>query len=183
MKKFILAFFFISSTFDLLFAESIQEIRSNISLSLVHTWYKDVKLTDNPAVDHDPTLDLELSYRLFKIFNSSLFLAMSPTNQIMGAGIGFRIDLPGFFFIAGQYWDLFRKGKNYPINTSFYMNTLYNEVMDVNNERIKAISSRFGLTCEVFIFNKSFSFVLDGSLYTLQGNSFASAAAGLNFPF
>jgi hypothetical protein len=25
--------------------------------------------------------------------------------------------------------------------------------------------------------------VLDGSLYTLQGNSFASAAAGLNFPF
>lgn len=155
--------------------------KSFLTLAALYSSYKDLSLgRETSERKLEEGLDVELGIRIFRSFS---FLAVGTTTEDrsrQGYGAGVRIDLPGvFFFGAGERMPA---AKNYPVNTSAYFHSLLTET-DNGTVQKRTVASRYGLSLEIFLFNPAVYLVLDGSIYNLEGNAFATSAIGLGAEF
>ncbi len=102
--------------------------------------------------------------------------------SLQGYGLGFRVDLPGFFLIGATDSQLRRKSKAYPVNSSIFMQSISTQY-EQGTAVTKTIASRYGLTVEIFPFQTLMYFSLEAGVYNFAGNSFAMTGAGLGLQF
>lgn len=180
--------FSIAASLTLLFfstpAQSkIGRFESHFVLSTQYSVFKDLQLSDGEATDLTSSLDLEASFKVFRSFYLSAVATKSTDESRQGYGLGARIDLPGFFFFGASRGAFRARAKQYPFNTSAYIQSVLIENAQENGNIRRSIASRYGFTLEIFLFNDITYLQIDGSLFSLEGNSFLTYGAGLGFEF
>lgn len=127
---------------------------------------------------------VEAGVRAMNIFCLSLIgqKGEENANDIQGYGLGLRVDLPGFFLIGGTDQHFRRRAKGYPFNTSLFMQSIKTRYMQGAAET-NTITSRYGLTVEVFPFQTMVYITLEAGIYNFAGNSFANSGVGLGLQF
>ena len=162
----------------------------NFSFDTYYTSYQNVSIHNNVSLNLPPSLDFDFGYRTYKIFSfhahASHFFAPQSADQIQSKitqyGLGFKVDLPGFFFIGADSEDMLNNQKQYPVCTSAFFD-LIKTTTTMNGVLENGFSHRAGLTMDFFLFNESVYLTLRGGAFTFLGDTYSFYSAGLGAIF
>lgn len=94
-------------------------------------------------------------------------------------GIGFKVDLPGFFLISPRRRELNRQKKKRGLNTSFYWKSY---IVSRQNQSESFIGNKFGFSADTFL-SENYFLNFDIGLYSDDGNQFFNYGMGLGYEF
>ncbi|MBT4763102.1 MAG: hypothetical protein HOO06_15525 [Bdellovibrionaceae bacterium] len=169
-----------------------KEDKVAISLSSLYTTYNDITISNaatstsgTDAIVLEPTVDVEVGLRMFGPYNFILGVGQSIDQLRSSFGAGIRVDLPGFFFFGSQASDLGKHKRKYPVNTSgFFISSLTTiKAASTATTSTAAVSNRWGISMEIFLFNRLTYLITQISFYSVQGNSYTSPIVGLGVNF
>lgn len=127
---------------------------------------------------------VEFGMRLKNIFSLGLLGLQSTDHTLSGWGLGFRVDVPGFFLWNAKDADFSRIGKKYPVNTSLYGFAVPTSYFDSDGNLIaKGLGMKFGFEVDIFLLNRFTYMSLSAAGFNYLGRSYMSGAAGLGFQF
>jgi hypothetical protein len=146
-----------------------------------HHSYSDItssgSSSDRKTLSNDYSLNLDI--RMIRIFILTLHGGQSFDSSRKHAGLGFKVDLPGFFMLGGNINDLIRRKKRKGINTSIHWKTYV--IQDTSQEG-KYVGNRFSFSADIK-FTDSLFLNLDLGLYSHRGDQYLSPTFGLGFEF
>lgn len=153
------------------------------AISTVST-YQDVKLSEGEPATLDTSLDVEIGFRLHSLFSFLLVGSSSVASMRQGYGLGFRIGLPGFFFLGATRKQTYRSRRHYPVNTSMFVTTSsMSWIPDSQEEEETVLASRYGLSLDIFLFQSLTFLTAYGGLYSFGGDTFLNYGGGLGVEF
>ncbi|MCB0390630.1 MAG: hypothetical protein KDD58_05045 [Bdellovibrionales bacterium] len=167
---------------------------SRIAFSAYQSNYQDLSLSsDGSKQELPPSLDVELSFRLYSIFNFSFVASkfMHDEESSIGSlsaerqafGLGMKIDFPGIFFVGASRTFASRNGKNWPVNSFCYGNIQQVSTKNATGEKDQSMVATYGLGFDIFLFNKlAFISALLGG-YQLENNTYLQTGFGLGVAF
>ncbi len=157
--------------------------RAHFSIS--YSNYDDVRLRSGTDVNVNNSIDFEFGIRFRRLFRTFLAASVGEKGLQRELGVGFRVDLPGFFLIDAKIQDFIKKGMQRPINTSFFV--IGNQARFENEQGalvIDSFATRFGLSLSWFPLSKSIVYIRgDLGVYTVGGNSHALYGLGVGMAF
>jgi len=129
-----------------------------------------------------PSADIDLALRLFSKLSLTGTISNTvepdPTDsniaqyRIRTTGGGLKLDLPGFFFLGGEWKELKKPAKNWPVSTFLMADVLNLTLIDVTNaEETSYLAGRYALGLDIFPFT-------DLSHFTLKFSYLSFANAG-----
>ncbi|MGE0527343.1 MAG: hypothetical protein AB7G93_21930 [Bdellovibrionales bacterium] len=157
-----------------------------MSISTLYSQFTDLRATTT-ALPQDlaPTWDVELNIRLRGPYSLAGFIGKSTDNVYENHGGGFRIDIPGFFFIGGNVLrEAARSQRKYPVSTSafgFLMQQTKND--EETGESSRFTGSIMGMSMDVFLFNPYSFLTVQASFFNTQGHAFFSYSYGVGFEY
>lgn len=152
-----------------------------LTFSSTYSFYNDIQLAAGDGLSLSSSLDIEMGVKLRDNY-SLLFAATQSSDGLRsGYGLGFRVDLPGFFFFGRNRRKI--RAKNNPVNTSAYFTSLLTEQTLGSVDPGRSLSTRYGFNIEIFPYNEILYIILDASLYNLNGNTFTTFGLGLGAEF
>jgi hypothetical protein len=163
----------------------------NFSFDTYHSSYNNISVETNVGSLNLPrSLDFDFGYRTFKIFslhlNYSHFFSAENTGQIQSKisqyGFGFKVDLPGFFFLGAESGDMLSNSKNYPVCTSAFIDLIRTSTT-MNGLKQNGFSHRVGLVTDFFLFNEIVYLSLRGGGITFLGDTYTFYSIGLGGVF
>ncbi|MCB0385134.1 MAG: hypothetical protein KDD43_07055 [Bdellovibrionales bacterium] len=164
-------------------SEAASRRKSILNVNSHYTSYSDLKLSGGEEVLLEPSLAVELDFRVSGPFSLILGGSQAVDSLRTDYGLGIRVDVPGFFLLGGSARDLRRAAKNYPVNTSIYYISSVTTVRAANAPDVKSVTGTYGFTIDIFLFNNVAYWTNHISVYTLQGNSFLALGSGLGAQF
>lgn len=179
----------IEMRFSLLFAflltlttASLSQARGGKTFSMYthYNSYTDI-LNDqsNQPRELPEDISLGLDIRLKRIFILMIHGGSALDSSRSYWGLGFKVDLPGFFMLGGNVQEFIRKRKRKGVNTSLYWKAF---VLSETNQMASSVGNRFGFSAD-FLITKDFFLNLDLGLYSDNGNQYFSPSAGLGYEF
>lgn len=157
---------------------------SLLYVSSTYSDYEDLKIAGGDKVTISPTLDVEIGLRFRKMFNFLINAAQTTDHTREEYGLGLKVDLPGFFWMGVGYGDFSREAKNYPVNSSVFLSSQLTTITSVpDDDDNKSLSTKLGITVDIFLFNPLTFLTASAYVYTFNGNSFLGTRAGLGAQF
>ena len=147
--------------------------------SQYHSYTDLVNNSDNPKKELSPDYSINLDIRLIRIFILTIHGGQSFDSQRTFSGLGFKVDLPGFFMFGGDINDLIRRKKRKGINTSIHWKTY---ILNDSNQGDRYVGNRLSFSADMKLTNTLF-LNLDLGLYSHRGDQFLSPSLGLGFEF
>ena len=138
-----------------------------------------VNNSSNEKKELSSDYSLNLDIRLIRIFIITLHGGQSFDGERTFSGLGFKVDLPGFFMFGGNINDLIRRKKRKGINTSIHWKTY---VISDANQGDRYIGNRVSFSADMKLTDSMFM-NLDLGLYSHKGDQFLSPTLGLGFEF
>ncbi len=161
------------------------------SLDVYQSVFQNASLLQQNNQNLPPSIDLEFSWRFYKIFSMRLigssFSEGAGSSYIQGrisqVGLGFKVDLPGFFFLGAKQSDLNRVGKRWPICTSAFLDLVQIQAKYPDGAEVTGISNRFGVVTDAFLFNPRVYLSVRGGGFNYLGDNFTFYSMGLGVIF
>lgn len=143
-----------------------------------HTLTDLVSDPNNPRKDLSGTYGANLNLRFYRTFSLITSYFKAQDSSFSGYGLGFRVDLPGFFWLGGVANDFVRRRKKQSVNT--YLQ--WSKFLIKEGGLDSYVADRIGFGCDVFI--TEFSYLnFEIMSYSHQGNQFMAFGTGLGFEF
>ncbi len=160
--------------------------RRNFSLLATSSNNSDLKTTRRATTTSETmlanTLDLELGIRLHTIFQFIAVGYRSRNGVTSGYGGGFRIDIPGFFWLGGP--ERIRNVRRFhPINSSLYGLLVQTSIKNESGTVDRAVGSEMGFSLDIFLFNPRAFLTGKAGIINVMGNSYMTTGAGLGIEF
>lgn len=161
------------------------------SVDMYQSVFQNVSLLQQNNLNLPPSIDLEISWRFYKTFSMRLigssFSEGAGSGYIQGSisqfGVGFKVDLPGFFFLGAKQSDLSRVGKRWPICTSAFLDLVQIQAKYPDGAEVSGISNRFGVVTDAFLFNPLVYLSVRGGGFNYRGDNFTFYSVGLGAIF
>lgn len=149
-----------------------------ISLDAQYTTFTDIVNTPgNEVLELDPVMNFNLNLRFYRTY--SLTISRGQASTWNYNGVGFRIDLPGVFFLGGTSNDFVRKAKRRGWNSYLTIAKLMAQAEGLEE---KFVCDKVGFGLDAFIF-RGFYLNTELNLFSYQGNQFMSPTVGVGFEF
>ncbi|MCC6138418.1 MAG: hypothetical protein IT287_07275 [Bdellovibrionaceae bacterium] len=149
-----------------------------ISFDIQHTTFNDIVANStNEVLELEPVLNLNVNLRFYRTY--SLTIAHGESGTWSYNGLGFRMDLPGVFFLGGNSNDFVRKAKRSKWNSYMSFAKLMTEA---DGEPEKFVCDRLGFGLDAFIVG-GFYLNTELNLFSYKGNQFLSPTVGVGFEF
>lgn len=145
-----------------------------------YNYYQDITQESTATkVELNDDVSLNLDIRVFRIVLLTFHGGMATDNSRSYGGIGFKVDLPGFFMIGARLDELMRRQKRRGANTSLYFKNYY--ISSENTDR-KILGTKLGFSADFFL-TKQYFLMFDVGLYSHGGNQYFNPAVGLGYEF
>lgn len=155
------------------------------AVTTTYSSYTDIKMSSgSESTTLEPAMDLEIAMRLQSVFQFIVVATQSENSLREAYGAGFRIDLPGFFFLFSSPRQVRYSQKWQPITTSLYGQFFKSSnKATANGIEEDASGADMGFTIDTFLFNPYVYMRLQASVMNQQGNTFSTYTAGLGMEF
>jgi hypothetical protein len=173
-----LSLLLLSSTSYAQYYDGVYSKYRRVSLDVQYMTFNDiVESPGNEILELDSVLNANLNLRLHRIF--SFVLSHGEASSWSYNGAGFRIDLPGVFFLDGSANDFVRKGKRRNWNSYMQFTKL---MATADGLEDSFVCDKMGFGLDAFVAGGLY-LNAEVNLFSYQGNQFFSPVVGLGFEF
>lgn len=150
------------------------------SMEVLYTTYSDiVKNASNPQDELASTISINANIRVYRIFSLMASYGTSVDDEWSYYGLGFKIDLPGFFFIGGLTNDLVHTRKNRGVNSYVSFGKYSATQVGLGDS---FVNDRLSYGLDIFLGGDLYMNI-DLGILSHQGNQFLAPAVGLGYEF
>ncbi len=158
--------------------DNIYSKYQRLSFDVQYLTFSDILSTsEGDTLALDPIINVNLNFRFYRTY--SLILSHGEASSWSYNGVGFRVDLPGVFFLGGSSSDFVRKSKRKDWNS--YMQFSKN-ITEAIGEPKKFVCDKIGFGLDAMI-TKGLYINAEANLFSYKGNQFFAPAIGLGFEF
>ena len=174
---FITFFVFYSQVFAQGYYDSIYAKPRIFSADIQYVSYNDILSDSNGTPITIPTtFNFNLNSRFYRVY--SLTMSYGKNTNFSYAGLGLRVDLPGFWFLSGIANDFVRRKKNRNANTYFHASKLLVQEAELS----KYVDDRIGFGVDIFAIGDMY-LNFEINLQSHRSNQYFTPAIGIGYEF
>lgn len=149
-----------------------------VSVDVQYTSFSDIlNSPGNEITELDSILNVNLNLRIYRTF--SFVLSHGEASTWSYNGFGFRVDLPGVYFLNGSANDFVRKAKKRSWNSYLQVHKLLATAEGIEDS---FVCDKMGFGLDAFIAGSLYLNV-ELDLFSYQGNQFFAPIVGVGFEF
>lgn len=149
-----------------------------VSVDVQYSTFNDIlNSPGNDVLELDSVVNVNLNLRFYRIFSFIISHGEASTWNYNGAG--FRIDLPGIWFLNGSPNEFVRKAKRRSWNSYLQIQKL---ITKSDTEIETFVCDKLGYGLDAFIAGNLY-LNAELNLFSYQGNQFLSPTIGVGFEF